>query len=68
MRSKDMFGRPCFYVLLCSAEKLKLLLGAKAIVRDIQKYSQVIASGFGAVLPENIRDRLVKEYGCQFNA
>lgn len=65
VRSTDINGRPCYFVLMCADAKIRSLREAIASrtngeTLDISQYGTIIASGFGHdVIAED--QRMLKE-------
>lgn len=59
---KDTKGRDCYYFVMCSYEKIKMLQDINEGIFDVNDYGKIIASGFGKTPSEEVKNTLKKEY------
>lgn len=65
---KDKIGRDCFYFVMSSYEKMKMLTGIQEGVFNVNDYGKVIESGFGKKPSQNVRERLKAKFNFDFDA
>lgn len=68
IRCKDIRGRDCYYFLMCSHEKVKILKSVTEGNFNVNDYGKIIASGFGREVSEDIRLMLKSEYGFDIDS
>lgn len=65
---KDPHGRDCYYFILATHEKMKLLANIKNGVFNIKDYGKIIASGFGNVPSDVVKQKLLEEYNFDYGS
>jgi len=65
---KDGKGRDCHYFLMCSHQKLQMLLSEKEGILKLEDYGQVIASGFGHKPQAETKKMLKEKYDYDADA
>jgi hypothetical protein len=64
---KDLSGQDCYYFLLASHEKIKMLKNAANNQFDLNDYGKILASGYGITPSESVKKKLLDEYGFDAN-
>ena len=64
---KDLDGRACFYFLLASNEKIKMLKKVAGGQFDLNDYGKILAAGYGSVPSDEVKKKLLDEYGFDAN-
>lgn len=69
IHTHDAHGAPCYFVLRGSQSKLTMLrakmVGASL---NLAEYGEVLASGYGHILPLSERQRLQRDHNVSFDA
>lgn len=60
---KDDIGRDCFYFVMASYEKIKMLANIKDGLFDVNNYGKIVASGLG----RNPSQKMMEELKDKFN-
>lgn len=63
----DGNGRDCYYILICSKQKLDAMRTAKGIIQP-QDYGHIIDYGFGKRPPEAVVTMLKRDYQFDIDA
>jgi len=64
---KDLDERDCFYFLSASSEKIKMLKKVAGGEFDLNDYGKILASGYGLTPSENVKKKLLDDYGFDAN-
>lgn len=64
---KDLSGYDCYYFLLAPNEKIKMLKKVSGGQFDLNDYGKILASGYGLVPSEEVKKKLLDEYGFDAN-
>lgn len=63
VRGRDSTGMECYFYLMCSHQKLDRLLDiSKDGNCDLTQYGQVVASGYGTEVSDDVRKTLREKY------
>ena len=61
-------GRDCYYVIMCSEEKLHSIVSSETDIDDMRNHARVLASGFGHTLLHSTIKMLESEYNINPNS
>ncbi len=64
---KDLEGNDCYYFLLASHEKIKMLKKIAGGQFNLNDYGKILAAGYGLVPTEQVKKDLLDEYGFDAN-
>jgi len=64
---KDLKDRDCYYFLLASHEKIKMLKNSANSEFNLNDYGKILASGYGHTPSESVKKKLLDEYGFDAN-
>jgi hypothetical protein len=65
---KDMEGCDCYYFLLASNEKIKMLRDVAAGQFDLNDYGKILECGYGLTPSEEVKKKLLDDYGFDANS
>jgi|CXWL01.1.fsa_nt_gi hypothetical protein len=64
---KDLNGYDCYYFLLAPNEKIKMLKQVTSGQFDLNDYGKILASGYGLTPSEEVKKKLLDDYGFDAN-
>lgn len=64
---KDLEGNDCYYFLRASHEKIKMLKKIMHSQFNLNDYGQILAAGYGLIPSEEVKKKLLDEYGFDAN-
>lgn len=67
LSSRDGNGKDCYYIIICTKQKLDAMRSASGIVQP-QDYGHVIDYGFGKRPPEAVVTMLKRDYQFDIDA
>lgn len=65
---KDMDGQDCYYFLLASNEKIKMLKKLAGGQFDLNDYGKILECGYGLTPSEKVKKKLLDDYGFDANS
>ncbi len=65
---KDLEGRDCFYFLLASNDKIKMLKTVAGGQFDLNDYGKILAAGYGLMPSDEVKKTLLDRYGFDANS